>query len=69
MFWIEFEGEQPTRQVERYGDEWFSSRDAYEPGKGGGLADQPLSEVDLGPENEISAEEFESAWDEPARKR
>lgn len=36
MFWIEYDGEQPTRQVERYGDQWFSSRDEYEPGKGGG---------------------------------
>jgi hypothetical protein len=69
MFWIEFDGELPSRQVERYGDRWFSSRDEYEPGLGGGLADQPLSEVDLGSEHEISAEEFEAAWEESGRSR
>lgn len=69
MFWIEFDGEQPSRQVERYGDRWFSSRDEYEPGLGGGLADQPLSEVDLGPEHEITAEEFATAWEEAGRSR
>lgn len=69
VLWIEFDGEQPTRQVERYGERWVSSRDEYHPGLGGGLADQPLSEVDLGPEHEVSPAEFEDAWEKAGRAR
>ena len=63
-FWIEFGGDQPVRQVERYGGRWFSSRHDHHPGLGPGLVDQPLSEFELDPQDEISAEEFESAWEE-----
>jgi hypothetical protein len=63
VMWLEFDGEQPTRQVERYGDRWFSSRKEYHPELGGGLADQSLSELDLGLEHEIGAREFEEAWE------
>jgi hypothetical protein len=63
---MEFEGELPSRQVERYGDRWFSSRSEYHPELGPGLVDQPLSVLELSPEHEIGAEEFESAWKEAA---
>lgn len=59
----EFDGEEPTRQVERYGDRWFSSRDDYHDGLGPGLADQPLSESDLSALEEIGADEFEQVWE------
>ena len=65
----ESDGEEPTRQVERYGDRWFSSREEHHPELGPGLVDQPLSELDLGSEHEISAEEFEEAWRESGRLR
>lgn len=64
----EFDGEMPSRQVERYGDRWFSSRDEYHDGLGPGLVDQPLSELDLGPEHEITAADFEKAWEASARQ-
>lgn len=64
VVWFEFDGEQPLRQVERYGDRWFSSRHEYHPEIGPGLVDQPLSVLDLGAEQEITAEEFEAAWRE-----
>jgi hypothetical protein len=60
--WLEFDGEIPTRQVERYGDRWFSSRDEYHSELGPGLVDQPLSVLELGSELEIDASEFERAW-------
>jgi hypothetical protein len=62
--WFEFEGEIATRQIEQYGDRWFSSRDEYHGEIGPSLTDQPLSELDLEPEHEISAEEFERVWQE-----
>jgi len=61
-FYIEFDGEVPVRQVEVYGGKYFSSREAYHEGLGGGLCDQHLSELDFGSEDEISAEEFEKVW-------
>lgn len=60
--WNEFDGERPVRQVECYGGRWFSSRQAYHPELGPGLAEGLLSEMDYGPENEVTAEEFERAW-------
>ncbi|OYN87510.1 hypothetical protein CGZ92_07290 [Parenemella sanctibonifatiensis] len=60
--WNEFDGERPVRQVECYGGRWFSSRQAYHPELGPGLAEGPLSKMDYGPENEVTAEEFERAW-------
>jgi hypothetical protein len=65
----EFDGEEPTRQVERYGDRWFSSRDEHHPELGPGLVDVPLSALDLGGEDEISAEEFEEAWRKSGRDK
>ena len=62
--WVEFEGEYPTRQAERFGDKWFSSAaDRFR------ITDQPLSNMD--PEiweDEISREEFEAAWEEALRQ-
>jgi hypothetical protein len=62
VVWLEFDGDEPTRQVERYGDRWFSSRDEYHPELGPGLADLPLSELGLEPMDEVDAAEFERAW-------
>ena len=66
LFYVEYEGEVATRQVERYGDRWYSSRREYNPELGLGLTDRTLSENlasgVLGPECEISREEFEDAW-------
>lgn len=70
VIYNEFDGEWATRQVEVYGDRWFSSLDDYNPElDAGGLADKPLSELDLGPEYEISQEEFEDAWQSALRRR
>lgn len=63
----EFDGEEPTRQAERYGKRWFTSRKDYHPGLGPGLVDLPLSELELDPADEITAEEFEAAWIESGR--
>jgi hypothetical protein len=67
--WTEFVGEQPTRQVERYGCRWFSSRDEYHAELGPSLAEGPLHQMDYSPEHEVSAEEFERAWSESGRYR
>jgi hypothetical protein len=32
--YFEFDGELPTRQIEHYGDRWFSSIERYHPGIG-----------------------------------
>jgi hypothetical protein len=60
----EFDGDEPTRQAERYGERWFSSREEHHPELGPGLVDLPLSELEFEPEHEISADEFERAWEE-----
>jgi hypothetical protein len=60
--WMEFDGDRPSRQVERYGDRWFSSRSEYHDELGPGLVDQPLAELDLRAEHEVSPDEFERAW-------
>jgi hypothetical protein len=65
---LEFEGEWATRQVEVYRDRWLCSMVDYHPEIGGGLVDQPLSVLDLGPDNAISREEFERIWDEAVRR-
>jgi hypothetical protein len=59
--WLGFNGEMPVRQVERYGDSWFSSREDYQPELGPGLVDQPLSVLELGAEHEIDPDEFQRA--------
>jgi hypothetical protein len=64
--YLEFEGEWATRQVECYGDRWFHSDPgaprAYHDGVGPALVDQPLGELGLGEDAEISAAEFEAVW-------
>ncbi len=64
VVYFEVAREWPTRQVEVYGDTWcWGDRDHLEH-----LADQPLSVLELGPEDEISAEEFERVWQEARRR-
>lgn len=65
--YLEFTGDRATRQAERYGDRWFNSEKKYHDGIGPVLADQPLSEMDLSTDDEISIEEFEAAWVESNR--
>jgi hypothetical protein len=67
VIYIEFDGEWPTRQAERYDNQWFCSKKAFHPGIGPGLSDRPLSELDLTQVQEISQEEFEEAWNEALR--
>lgn len=67
IMYLEFEDQWATRQVEHYGDRWFHSdpgapRATHELGPA--LVDQPLSEMGLGPNEEISSDEFEAAWAE-----
>jgi hypothetical protein len=65
--YFEFDGEWAIRQVENYGDRWFYSSKSYHQEIGPALCDQPLSELGLGPEHEISKESFEQAWDRAKR--
>ncbi len=62
--YLEFDGEISTRQVEKYGDRWFSSLKRYHPEIGPGLTDRSLSQIDIEPQDEISQAEFEEAWNE-----
>jgi hypothetical protein len=62
--YVEFDDEWPSRQVEIYGDRWFNSTIVYHPAIGPGLGDQPLSELDLTPADEITQHEFEVIWQE-----
>lgn len=64
MAYVEFDDGWPSRQVEIYGDRWFNSTIAYHPEIGPGLGDQPLSELELAPTDEITPQEFESVWQE-----
>jgi hypothetical protein len=48
---------------------WYCSLDETVPGMGGSLADQPLSNLELPDEWEISADEFEGVWAEALRRR
>ena len=57
-----------VRQVEIYGDRWFCSNRDYHPEIGPALCDQPLSELDLRPEHEISPNEFEVVWSEALKR-
>ncbi|XCN73276.1 MAG: hypothetical protein Q3M24_00505 [Candidatus Electrothrix aestuarii] len=53
-----------SRQVEIYGDQYrWADKNNTE-----WLADQPLSELGLKPEDEILKEEFESVWMEAKKK-
>ena len=60
----EFDGELPTRQVEKYGDRWFSSIKRFHPEIGPGLIESTLSDSGLESQDEISQAEFEEAWNE-----
>ena len=62
--YLEFDGEIPTRQVEKYSDRWFCSVKCYHPEIGPGLTDRSLSQIDIGPQDEISQAEFEEVWNE-----
>jgi len=66
--YLEFDGEIPIRQVEKYGDLWLCSIKNYHPGIGPGLTDQALSELGLEPKHEISKEEFEQTWNEELKQ-
>src|SRR6266849_6422257 len=66
--YLEFEGEIPMRQVERYGERWYDSRTDYHPGLGPGLTDQPPEVLGLTKDDEIVKAEFEEAWDAAATK-
>ena len=68
-FYLEFEDEIPLRQVEVYGDRYFSSRDDYHEELGPGLGDRYLSELGMTADHEISAEEFERVWIESGKGR
>jgi hypothetical protein len=66
--YIEFTDDWPTRQVDIVDGRWYCSLD--EPVDDvGGLADQPLSALEVRDEWEITAEEFEEVWAEAMRRR
>ena len=62
--WIafEFDGDWAVRQVECYSGKLFCSNEDYHQSLGPGLCDQPLGEIGLTIDEEISATEFESLW-------
>lgn len=60
--WMEFDDDWPSRQVEFYSGQYFSSREDYHQSIGPGLADQPLNVLGLGPDQEITPDEFEEVW-------
>jgi hypothetical protein len=69
VVYLEFNGNWASRQVEIYEDKWFLSNRDYHPETGGlSLCDQPLSEIGLGIEHEISQSEFEIVWNEALKK-
>jgi len=69
LSFFEFDGERAVRQVEIYGEQWFDSRTAHHPEIGPGLVDQPLFDLGMLEEEEISAEEFETVWQEALRRQ
>jgi hypothetical protein len=68
VVYMEFDGEAASRQVEIYGDRWFDSRTSYYPDVGPGLCDQPLSELGMLDEEEITDKEFEQVWEKALNK-
>lgn len=68
--YIEFgDNEYALRQVEVYGDRWFSSYKAdYHDELGPALCDKPLSSMGLSPDDEIESAEFEAIWDEAVKR-
>ncbi len=65
--YFEFDGEMVVRQVEHYGEKWFSSREDYHEGLGLSLCDIPLSQMELYEEDEITQEEFEASWEQAGK--
>jgi hypothetical protein len=68
--YIEFgDDEYASRQVEVYGDRWFSSfKNDYHDELGPALCDKPLSSMELAPEDEIDQGEFEKVWAEAVKR-
>ncbi len=64
----ELDGNIVTRQVEQFGDRWFSSRRDYHPEIGIGLTDIPYESSASWPETIISKEVFESVWEKAGRR-
>ncbi|SET46304.1 hypothetical protein [Thalassotalea agarivorans] len=63
--WTEFdENGYAVRQVEKYGNKWFSSREEYHDDVGPGLYDGHIKELDLSDSNTITKQEFETVWQE-----
>lgn len=71
MAYLEFDGEWATRQIEFYPEQIVCSDDqrGYQEDLGPALTDQPLSRLGLGPEHEITREEFENVWNEALHQR
>jgi len=72
--YIEFTDGQPTRQIDIVDGRYYSSledpvRDQFGDVVGGGLGDQSLYSLALPDEWEISAEEFEEAWQRMLKTR
>jgi len=59
---MEVIGNAVVRQVEIYGSSYFWCDQSGQSDKRFMLADQPLNFLDLSPEDEITAAEFEEAW-------
>src|SRR5258708_33278137 len=57
--YIEFDGELPTRQVDKYGDGWFSSINRSHTEHGPGLIATTLSDSSIEPQNEKTQPECE----------
>jgi hypothetical protein len=57
---LEVTGRWPSRQVEVYGQTWLVGDETHPEN----LADQPLENLELGEEHEISSAEFDRMWTE-----
>jgi hypothetical protein len=59
----------PLRQVTHVDDRWLCSLDEYDDDVGLLLTDQPLQPGEFEPEHEITADEFEAAWQKALSQR
>jgi hypothetical protein len=65
--WTEFaEDGSAVRQVEKYVQSWYSSREEYYENKGPGLYDGNIKDLDLSESKKITKEQFETVWQESA---